>query len=397
MKHEFSPGDIVKGYRIIREIGRGAMGIVYEAIQLNLERKVALKILFVDQDGNESLKQSEFISRFFSEARVIAKLNHPNIIQASDAGCEQSQFFYVMEYVDGKNLRDLILEQKRLPLEEVFKIAQELVNALQYSWDKYQLTHGDIKPENIMLDGHGHTKLMDFGLATMRKNNRKHAADIHEHSLIFTPLYAAPEIINATQGNSATMQTDIYALGATLYHLILGEPPFPGTDPDEVMKAHISKPVIPLHSRIDVPQDFSNLISSMLRKNPKVRIASWTLVRHKLIECIQSYEARKLHQTPSSTQADTILHTKSQPNKRKVIFTTKKNKHGHSVVVRKKSILKRAILIFILLGLIISASGALYCHISGKQLPFIKYSPEIMTPKEQVPEPQLHWDETDVN
>lgn len=393
MKHEFSPGDIVKGYRIIREIGRGAMGIVYEAIQLNLERKVALKILFIDQDGNESFNQSEFISRFFSEARVIAKLNHPNIIQASDAGCEQSNFFYVMEYVDGKNLRDLLLERKQLPLNEVYKIAQELVSALQYSWDKYQLTHGDIKPENIMLDNHGHTKLMDFGLATMRKNNHKHAANMQTHSLIFTPLYAAPEITKATQGNFATMQTDIYALGATLYHLVLGEPPFPGTDPDEVMKAHATSPLIPLHSRIDVPQDFSNLISSMLRKNPKVRIASWQLVHHKLVECIHHYEAQKLNQNSNANLTDTLVPTKSQRNTRKVFFTSKKNKQGHAVIVRKKKTLGISILVFVLLSIFVTICGVSYCHFTGKKLPFIDYRPAVIIPEAGKLEPQLHWDD----
>ena len=229
------PGSCVANYRIEREIGRGNMAVVYLATQLDLQRPVALKIL-----TGRLAHDQDFVSRFLNEVRTAAALSHPNIVQAFSAGAVAADLHYfAMEYIEGETLHDRIGREHQLKAADLLPIALEIAGALDYGWTRQRLVHGDIKPENIMLSLKGESKLADFGLAK-----------VNEHSfvgdgLMLTPLYAAPEMIRG-QAAAHDCRPDIYSFGATLYHALAGQPPFPGTDPQEVMQRHLHEPPTPL-------------------------------------------------------------------------------------------------------------------------------------------------------
>ncbi|MBN2451943.1 MAG: serine/threonine protein kinase, partial [Lentisphaeria bacterium] len=266
------PGTRVAGYEVEREVGRGAMAIVYRAIQLNLRRPVALKIL-----SDELASSEEFVVRFFNEARAAAALSHAHIVQAYDAGVtEGSIYYFAMEFVEGETLLQRIQRQGYVRPGPGLQLAVDIADALNYGWQRQKLTHGDIKPENIMINTAGETKLADFGLAKVGEH------DCAGPDILLTPLYAAPEVIRGQQ-QKGDCRSDIYAFGATLYHMFGGSPPFPGDRAQEVMQRHLTEPLEPLRERNSaVPGMISDLVGRMLSKEVDRRPSSWEEVLREL-------------------------------------------------------------------------------------------------------------------
>lgn len=276
------PGTVLTGnykYQVVSEIGRGAMAVVYLAKQIDLERPVAVKVL-----SSELASNTSFVLRFFNEVRTAAALSHPNIIQAYDAGIANDDIYYfAMEYVNGETLLRRLLREGHLEIVPALKYAREIAGALNYGWQRQRLTHGDIKPENIMVNDLDQAKLADFGLAKVTGH------EYEGQELMLTPHYASPELIKG-QRPKEDCRADIYAFGASLYHLLSGRPPFPGNDGQEVMKRHLQEPVEPLYLRCPgVRPDLSDFIASMLEKNPAGRPTDWTAVLNSLERCIHSY------------------------------------------------------------------------------------------------------------
>ncbi len=262
------PGTVVDGYEIQYELGRGAMAIVYLAKQLDLDRPVAFKVL-----SASLARDKDYVSRFFNEARAAASLSHPAIIQAYKAGnTAEGLYYFCMEYVEGETLLDMINENERVPILQSLALLTEVAEALDYGWQRYKFIHGDIKPENIMVNLQGQAKLADFGLAKVEGH------DYAGNEVMLTPLYAAPELIRGN-GRKGDCRSDIYAFGATLYHVIAGSPPFPGNDAQEVLDRHVHENPEPLNNRYpQTPQILSDLIDRMLVKDPTRRIQSWSEV-----------------------------------------------------------------------------------------------------------------------
>jgi eukaryotic-like serine/threonine-protein kinase len=254
----FEKGSIIDDFVIISFLGEGAMGNVYRAHQLSLDRDIALKILKA-----ELLEDPEIRNEFFHEARSVACLNHPNIIQAYKVGEENGIFFFAMEYVQGQNLADLLDENGVISETLALSISTAIVQALGYCWEKRQLLHRDIKPENIMLTKDGSAKLMDLGLS------RRHGDHTRlNDSISGTPDYISPE---QAQGHDMDIRGDFYSLGATLYHLLAGECLFKGSL-FEIIKQHIITTPPPLQLRApQVSDQFSEIIGRLLSKDPKNR------------------------------------------------------------------------------------------------------------------------------
>lgn len=284
-------GTLVNGYQIVRELGRGAMSVVYLARQLDMDRPVALKIL-----SPELAQKDEYVSRFINEARATASLSHPNIVQAIDAGVAPGNIHYFcMEYVDGESLMQKIRQMGTIPPDSVRTWALQIADALNYGFQTRTFTHGDIKPENILINNKNQAKLADFGLAKVQEH------DFEGHELILTPLYAAPELIQR-QHHKDDCRADIYAFGATLYHALSGTPPFEGTLAQEVMDKQLHEPLEPLSQRNpDVPLAYSNLISKMLEKDPDKRFSSWS----DIIAALEKLEPKRI---PTSSQAQIAEH-----------------------------------------------------------------------------------------
>lgn len=220
------PGARLGKYRVEREIGRGAMGVVYLALQENLNRHVALKVCPGSADRLE---------RFRREALAVARLNHPHIVQVYDVERADDLHFVVFEYLPGGNLRDQLRRRGPLPVARVLRVIDEVASALEAA-HRRGIIHRDVKPSNILFDEDGRAKLADFGIALLEEAEPAAAGD-EPPAFAGTVLYAAPEQLT---GGPVDRRTDLYSLAVVLLELLLGEPVFPGETPEEVAQAVLS-------------------------------------------------------------------------------------------------------------------------------------------------------------
>lgn len=258
---------IADRYLIEQEIGRGGMGIVFQARDLLLERPVAVKVVSAGGLGSDGH------SRLLQEARAAARLNHANIVAVYDVGTatmpdHEEGSYIVMELVDGATLRD----SDRLSIERIIDITSDICRALETAHEQ-GIIHRDLKPENVALTESGTIKLMDFGLARITGKTRL----TQQGTFMGTVSYLAPEII---LGQEATASSDLYALGVMLYELSAGRPPFEGGDLTAVLSQHLYAPIVPPSSyNGDLPPAMDELIVRLLSKRPEDRPGSARDVR----------------------------------------------------------------------------------------------------------------------
>lgn len=246
------------GYKVISPIGQGSMGMVYKAKQVSMDRTVALKILLRQLAMNK-----EFIERFHREARIAAKLSHNNVVQAIDSGEFSGHHFFVMEFVDGTNIKQELDKGKVYDEKEALRITLQVAEALDHAHQK-GLIHRDVKPENIMLMGDGTAKLADLGLARLTEDET--LAQAEKGIAIGTPYYISPEQIRGAV--DVDIRADIYSLGASLYHIVTGQVPFPGKTPTEVMQKHLrSKLVPPDHLNTRLTSGVGEIVETMMQKD----------------------------------------------------------------------------------------------------------------------------------
>jgi eukaryotic-like serine/threonine-protein kinase len=231
----------IPGYRLLEKLGKGAMATVYKAKQESLDRIVAIKVLPKKMNDN-----TEFVERFYKEGRAAARLSHNNVVQAYDVGYSPEGFhFFVMEYIEGKTLYDMMQpppvgEGRAFSEAEALDIVIQIADALAHAHDR-SLIHRDVKPKNILLTPKGVAKLTDLGLA--RATDDKAAAESEAGKAYGTPYYISPEQIRGDV--DIDHRSDIYSLGATLYHLVTGRPPFEAETPTAVMHKHLKEPLVP--------------------------------------------------------------------------------------------------------------------------------------------------------
>jgi serine/threonine protein kinase len=246
-----------------RKLGQGGMGAVYLAHHPGLNRAVAIKVL----PGDLALSP-EFKERFFREARLAARLEHPNVVQVHDVGEEQGVHYISMQYIEGKSLDGVLKEKKKLTVNEALAITKRVAVALSAA-SKLGIVHRDIKPHNILISKEGVVKVADFGLAKDEDSNRS----ISEPGMIMgTPYYMSPE---QARGDKVDHRSDIYSLGATLYHMLSGRRLFDGGTPVSiVMKQASEEPVQIREIEPSVPEPVAALLGKMLQKLPDKRFAS---------------------------------------------------------------------------------------------------------------------------
>lgn len=264
-----APAAQLGDFRLVREVGRGGMGVVYEAEQLSLKRRVALKVLSAGAALDEVAMQ-----RFQREAETVATLHHTNIVPIFAVGCEGGVRYYAMQFVEGRNLAEvagLTREAKRTPIAyaDVANWGLQAAEAIAHAHER-GVIHRDIKPSNLILDRDGRVWLTDFGLARRLED----ATLSLTGALLGTPRYMSPEQAGAAT-NPIDHRTDIYSLGATLYELATGRPIFDATTPQAVLNQILTRdPVPPRRIVPDLPRDLETIIIKCLVKDPAQRYAT---------------------------------------------------------------------------------------------------------------------------
>ena len=211
----------IPGYEIIERLGKGSMGLVFKARQTSVDRIVAVKVLL------DTLAQNkEFIKRFEREAKIAAKLQHNNIVNAIDAGEVDGNHYFVMEYVEGATIKDELDKNKVFDEKVALKIVIAVAEAMKHAHER-GLIHRDIKPENVILTKDGNVKLADLGLARLTADEKWAMSEAG--MAIGTPYYISPEQVRGQV--DVDIRADIYSLGATLYHMVTGRVPYPGETP----------------------------------------------------------------------------------------------------------------------------------------------------------------------
>jgi len=256
-------------YQLERVLGKGAMGIVYEALDPKLHRKVAIKTILISQLDEETAK--DFSMRFVREAHAVARLNHPNIVQVYDFGEEGDIAYLVMEFIRGDELKSTLTTGRQFDRKECVRIMCELLDALDFAHEA-GVVHRDIKPANVMLDSQGRTKLTDFGVARVTDADRTHAERTQAGTMVGTPAYMSPEQI---QGLRIDRRTDIFSAGVILYQFLTGQKPFTGEGAWTVAKKIIQDdPPMPSSLNVAVSPEFDRVVAKALAKNPDQRFAT---------------------------------------------------------------------------------------------------------------------------
>ncbi len=271
-------------FRLLKEIGRGGMGVVYLAEDTHLERRVAIKTLPTHLGGDAAVRQ-----RFLREARTAASLSHPNIVSVYSAAERQGIVYFAMGYVQGESLAERIQRLGPLPLQEALHVMRQLALALDAAHAQ-GVVHRDIKAENVLLDGQGRALVTDFGIARVTEAQPLTATG----TVLGTVQYMSPEQVI---GETLDGRSDLYAMGVLLFYMLSGKFPFERNAPSAVLVAHVNSAPPRLHSlRPDLPDGVDALVQSLLEKHPDARVPS----AGALLERLQAMEGTALAVVPQA-------------------------------------------------------------------------------------------------
>jgi serine/threonine-protein kinase len=253
---------VIGRYRILGEVGRGGMGVVYRAVQPSLNREVALKVL-----PASLAHDPELVARFRQEARLAANLKNPNIVVIHETGEDAGNHYIAMEFLRGRTLEEILRARKRLSVEETVSIARQILSALAYAHAQ-GVVHRDVKPANIVVDDNGHVTITDFGIARAADRTRMTIAGTR----MGTAGYMSPE---QSRGMAADARSDLYSVGVLLYEMLTGRAPFVGEDQYAVMHQHVyERPYSPRSLNPDVPGWLETVVLRALEKDPGARFQS---------------------------------------------------------------------------------------------------------------------------
>ena len=314
-------------YQIIKSIGEGGMANVYLAYDTILDRNVAVKVLRGDLATDE-----KFVRRFQREALSASSLSNPNIVEVYDVGEDNGEYYIVMEYVEGKHLKNLLKKRGKLTVPEVIDIVLQITNGLSVAHDSY-IIHRDIKPQNILILDNGLIKITDFGIAVAMNATQL----TQTNSVMGSVHYLPPE---QASGKGATLQSDIYSIGILMYELLTGKLPFKGDNAVEIALKHLKEPMPSIRDEIpDIPQSVENIILKATAKNPKNRYADAREMHEDLKTCLDESRANELKITfkyPEHDYDDTkLLKTVKEPKKETKKDEKKDIKDGEEIIAKR--------------------------------------------------------------
>lgn len=270
----------VGDYLLGQMIGSGGMGSVFLARQISTQRLVAVKILRSDYSSDP-----DYMERFFQEVRLLAKMENPYLVQAIEAGVDRWACYFAMEYVDGRDLRTELAIRERLPEKEVLRTARDVARVMAYAWNQRQMVHRDIKPANIMRTRTGTTKLLDLGISGMTGPAGDHSG---RTVLIGSPDYMSPEQMRGS--HEIDFRSDIYSLGITMYHLLVGHLPYNSRNPVNSAYTHVTNPVPVLRQESAITPGTSALIREMISTNPGGRPGSWEEIERRTVRLLGQFD-----------------------------------------------------------------------------------------------------------
>lgn len=257
-------GTFLGPYEVLRRIGKGGMGSVYEAREPGSGRKVALKVL-----SPELAQNPDFVARFQREARALEGVHDARLARVFFAGAAEGLPFFAMEYVDGQNLEQVLLASGPLKAERAVPLMRETALGLKAAAER-GIIHRDVKPTNLLLDRDGRLRIVDFGLAKAIDSDSRLTVT---GAVVGTPYYLSPE---QGLGKSVDERSDIYSLGATFYHLLSGKPPFDAESPVSIILRHVNDPPPPLKAvRAAIPEPLARIVMRCLAKDPGRRYQDW--------------------------------------------------------------------------------------------------------------------------
>ena len=307
------PNGIVPGYELLNVLGHGGMGVVYRARQKTLDRTVAIKTILVSQMSDRSMA-----ARFEQEARAVARLQHPHIIAAIDFGQHDGRLFFVMELVEGEDLESRIARHRQPGLLDAvtetlaWGIARQAASGLAHAAEQ-GIVHRDIKPANLLLveppagfplpPGMPLVKIADFGLAFLTSTEAEaHTRLTAANTTVGSPHYIAPEQLS---GATVDARADIYALGATVFHLLAGRPPYAGLPLTQILTQKLTAEVAPLSSVHDEVSDETNtLVAAMMTRRPEDRIASYAELLNRIDDLLRSSDPATLSSSTMPPQSN---------------------------------------------------------------------------------------------
>ena len=262
--HPLEVGDTLGQYKLVELLAIGGMGLVYRAFDPSLERYVAIKVL-----APELASDPEIAQRFLTEARAAAALNHPNVVHVYTAGKQAGIVYFVMELVAGQQIETLLAQQNQLPVREAVEFIRQAALGLQHA-HQHGLIHGDVKPANFLVSEAGAVKVTDFGLVRRVKTKGGPTAS---ETLYGTPGYISPEVI---AGQPSDHRSDIYSLGATLFHMLAGQPPYVGATPEQTLRLHTQAPIPSVQQfNPNIPAALAHIVTRLLAKEPAARYQSY--------------------------------------------------------------------------------------------------------------------------
>lgn len=351
-------------YEIIKTIGEGGMANVYLANDTILDRKVAIKVLRGDLSNDE-----KFIRRFKREALSVSNLSHPNIVEVYDVGEEDGNYYIVMEYIEGKTLKQLLQKRGALTLNEVTDIMTQLTDGLAHAHEAY-IIHRDIKPQNIMIEDNGLVKITDFGIAMALNSTQL----TQTNSVMGSVHYLPPEQAN---GKGSTVKSDIYSLGILMYELLTGSVPFKGDTAVEIALKHMKEKIPSIRKQNPtIPQSVENIVLKATAKNPKNRYDNVRDMYKDLQTALQrDNEKRLVYEYPENDLEETKVIPQVTKEIKQVIDkpTAKEEDSEDNSVLKEKDEKNKLpiILAVVLLGTLIVLAGV-YLLITSKDVKEVK-------------------------
>lgn len=314
---------IIKGtkinnrYSIIRTLGEGGMANVYLAYDTILDRNVAVKVLRGDLATDE-----KFVRRFQREALSASNLYHPNIVQIYDFDSEDGQYYIVMEYVEGKTLKQLLKRRGSLTITEVIDIMSQVTDGMAHAHDSY-IIHRDIKPQNIMILDNGMIKITDFGIAMALNSTQL----TQTNSVMGSVHYLPPE---QAAGKGSTIRSDIYSMGILMYELLTGQVPYKGDNAVEIALKHLKEPLPSIRKILpELPQSIENIILKATAKNPQNRYKDAREMHQDIItaldesrinepKLVYKYKENDLEETKSLDEAVEVIKKQEKESMEKM-------------------------------------------------------------------------------